>query len=311
MTVAVWTFSESARTADEVAAAGNEIANAAGGASVALELNEPRAQPNLAGKRLILKGKPGPLNSPELAAEAIFRAARAKSPSVVLIAATRKGREVAATLAAKLGAGCISEAYNLSISGNNLTAERGVYAGKIVAKVAAPLPCVATVKIGTYKAVSSSPSDTEEMDLGEFTPRVKVLRTEKREEGKVDLKSAKVIVSAGRGVKKKEDLPLLEGLANSLGGALGCSRPLSSDLGWLPEEHHIGLTGVSVGPELYLAVGISGQLQHIAGIKDSKVIAAINTDKEAPIFQASDYGVVGDLYQVIPALQKLLTERRR
>ena len=99
---------------------------------------------------------------------------------------------------------------------------------------------------------------------------------------------------------------MLEQLAKVMGGAVGCSRPLSSDLGWLGEEHHIGLTGAYVHPNLYVAAGISGQLQHIAGIKDSKIIVAINKDKQAPIFQVADYGIVGDLYQVIPAMLKHL-----
>jgi electron transfer flavoprotein alpha subunit len=263
-----------------------------------------------AGKKLLLKVRPGNPNSSDLAAEAIFRATKALNPSVILVGATRQGREVAAKVAAKLGAGCISEAFGLSFSGNTLTANRSVYAGKIVARMAASFPCVATVKLGAYEPLTDSSSTTEEFDAGEISPKLKIIQTNQKEASKVDLKSAKTIVSAGRGIKKKEDIQMLEELAGMLGGALGCSRPLSSDLGWLPEEHHIGLTGVSVSPDLYLAVGISGQLQHVAGIKDSKIIAAINSDREAPIFQASDYGVVGDLYQVVPALKNLLRAKR-
>lgn len=310
MSITVWAYSESESAANEVAAAGTELADSVGGTSVVLEIGEPRTEVQSRGKKLVLKGRPGPPSSPELASEAIFRAAKAQSPSVILVAATRNGREVAARLGAKLGAGCISEVRNLSVSGNSLTGERDVYAGKITARMAAPIPCVATVKLGAYEPLKGSGSSIEELDLGEFSSKVKILQTNKKESGRVDLKSAKIIVSVGRGVKKKEDIAMAEKLAELLGGALGCSRPLSSDLGWLPEEHHIGLTGISVSPDLYLAVGISGQLQHIAGIRDSKVIAAINTDKDAPIFQASDYGIVGDLYQVVPALQKLLSGRR-
>ena len=171
-------------------------------------------------------------------------------------------------------------------------------------------PAVATVKVGYYPRTASAPGATTEVDVGQVQPRVRVVSRERKAAGAVDLKAAKVIVSAGRGVKKKEDLPMLDELAKDMHGALGCSRPLSSDLGWLPEEHHIGLTGISVKPDLYLAVGISGQLQHTAGMKDSKIVAAINTDKDAPIFQAADYGIVGDLYQLVPAIKKALASRR-
>jgi electron transfer flavoprotein alpha subunit len=138
--------------------------------------------------------------------------------------------------------------------------------------------------------------------VGPLSSRVRRVETRPKPKGSVDLRSAEVIVSAGRGFKKKEDLDLARALAAAIGGALGASRPLSSDLGWLGEEYHVGLTGIYVRPRLYVAVGISGQLQHVAGIKDSGLIEAINKDKQAPIFQVADYGIVGDLYQVLPAL---------
>ena len=123
------------------------------------------------------------------------------------------------------------------------------------------------------------------------------------------LKDAEVIVSAGRGFKKKEDLAVIEELARVLNGVVGASRPLTSDLGWLPEERQVGLTGTTVKPKLYFAIGISGQIQHLTGMRDSRVVVAINTDKHAPIFQECDYGVVGDLYAVVPALAKELKAR--
>ena len=306
MTLLVWAYSESEEAANEISAAANQIANAGGGQAVLVEAGAARTGVKAASK-LVLKTTAEPPNLPEVVSEMIHRAALKFKPSVILVGSTRQGREVAGRLAAKMGTGSMSDAFGLKVSGQMLLGSRNVYSGRVLAQMSAPLPCVATVRVGSYAADSAQGSEVQEFDAGDVPAKVRVLRVTKKETGSVDLRKAKTVVSVGRGVKRKEDLPVVEGLAKSLGAALGCSRPLSSDLGWLPEECHIGLTGVSVRPELYLAVGISGQLQHVAGIKDSKVIAAINSDKDAPIFQAADYGVVGDLYLVVPAIQKLLS----
>lgn len=311
MSQEVWAYSESDSVANETLTAANEIANAITGKAVMVEVSEDRAGAATSGKKLVVKSPTLSAKSPELVAEALFRAAKGAGPAVVLVGATKNGREVASRLAVKLARGCLSDVSKLSTDGKTLFGERGEYAGKVQTRVAADIPCIAAVKVGSYSAAAGRGGEVAEAQVGELQGKSRTLSSAKKEVATVDLRAAKIIVSAGRGVKKKEDLALVESLAKTLGGTMGCSRPLSSDLGWLPEEYHVGLTGVNVKPELYLAVGISGQLQHVAGIKDSKVIAAINTDKEAPIFQAADYGIVGDLYQVIPALEKALASRRR
>jgi electron transfer flavoprotein alpha subunit len=308
MSQEVWVYSESEPVANETLSAANEIANALGDKAVMLEISSERAGTVSLGKKLVIKGSATPVQSAEAVAEAIYRASKDSVPAVILVGSTKNGREVAARLAIKLSRGCLSDVSKLSSDGKALFGERGEYAGKVQTRVAADLPCVATVKVGSYPAAEGMAGEVVEAQVGELQAKSKTLRVNKKETAMVDLRAAKVIVSAGRGVKKKEDLGLIDSLARAMGGTMGCSRPLSSDLGWLPEDYHIGLTGVNVKPDLYLAVGISGQLQHVAGMKDSKIIAAINTDKQAPIFQVSDYGIVGDLYQVVPALLKLLTK---
>jgi electron transfer flavoprotein alpha subunit len=139
--------------------------------------------------------------------------------------------------------------------------------------------------------------------------RVKVLERKQDPISDVNVSEADVVLCVGRGLAKQEDLALIEELAESIGGVIGCTRPISEDYSWLPTDRYIGLSGQKVQPKLYIALGSSGQIQHIAGCRDAKTIVAIDKDESAPIWEASDYGIVGDLYEIVPALIQELTKR--
>jgi electron transfer flavoprotein alpha subunit len=232
------------------------------------------------------------------------------TPDLVLIGSTKRGKDVAARLATRVKSGCITDALKLQLEGNNVNSERLVWGGNAIATVLSKGPSVATIPIKAFVAATGSSSpNVVSVEYKRKTRSVSVTGKKEKSKAQVSLKDAQVIVSAGRGFKKKEDLTILEELTRVLNGVLGASRPLTSDLGWLPEERQVGLTGTTVKPKLYVAVGISGQIQHLTGMRDSKVVVAINTDKNAPIFQECDYGIVGDLYAVVPALAKELKTR--
>lgn len=229
-------------------------------------------------------------------------------PEILLIGSTRNGKPLAARLATRLDAGCVPDCTRLSVDENRrLIGERITYGGNAIAKVTfKSSPQIATVPSRAFEKPEKKDRTGQVMKL-DFKieqPKTEVMERKPLEISSVRIEEAQYIVSGGRGLEKKDDIVLLEDLAKVLNGQVGCSRPLVEDRKWFTDW--IGLSGHKVKPKLYIACGVSGVIQHVAGIRDSKIIVAINKDAEAPIFEVADYGVVGDLYQVVPALKDAL-----
>ena len=307
-------YSEDDDILAELATPAAAVAGASGGKSCAVVFGEDKRGvasdvATLGVGQVYLVRADGSLRQyPEAVSEALAELVARHASAVVLIGSTKNGKEVAGRLAVKVDAAAATECSSVSTTEQGILIERLAYSGRVSTRVSLKGKFViACVKARSYHRPAESAAASV-MEVG-FSPseiKVKVIETREKAASAVDLTKAEKIVSVGRGMKKKDDLATIQGLADSLGAAVGCSRPLSADLGWLPEEAHIGLTGVQVKPKLYVAVGISGQLQHLAGVKDAGTIVAINTDKGAPIFANADYGIVGDLYQVVPELTRQL-----
>ncbi|MHB8867562.1 MAG: electron transfer flavoprotein subunit alpha/FixB family protein [Thermoleophilia bacterium] len=237
-------------------------------------------------------------------ADALAQIAKEAGATIVLVASTRRGKELAPRLAQKLGAGCVTDVNSLELRDGDLVAGRYALGGNTVSletlgteiKVLAVMP--KTFEIGTPTA---GVGQVVTPSLSLQPSAVKLVERRAKEGDAVNLEDAERILGVGRGFGKREDMELAEQLTAALGAELSCTKGLS-DFGWLGEDRIIGLSGAKTKPDLYVAVGISGQIQHTVGISSAKLIAAVNTDKDAPIFQLADYGIVGDLYEVVPAL---------
>ena len=234
----------------------------------------------------------------------------ATRPSVVLLGSTRAGAEVAARLAQRRGVASASGCLALGRDpAGDLTVERLVLGGKFVARqVLRRAPRIAAVQPKRFEPL---PAARRSGEIREFPVRlpcspVTVTGRRRPERAQTDIGKADIIVAAGRGVRSTEDLALLESLARALGGELASSRPLV-DMDWLPRDRLVGISGRLVRPKVYLACGISGQAEHIAGMRGARVVVAVNTDPQAPIFQEADYCLVGDLYEIVPALTRAAT----
>lgn len=236
--------------------------------------------------------------------------ARQKNPDIFLISATPRGKEMAARIAARLGVGLGSECTSLRLDENkSLVMERLMFGGAAIQTVVClTRPQMATIPPRTFEP--AVPLDNREGEIIELPAppagKARVLERKPRVYESVNITEAKVVVAIGRGVEKQEDIGLIQELANAAGGELGCTRPIAEELHWLPENRYLGISGQKIKPDLYIGVGVSGQIQHISGIRDAKVICAINKDDNAPIFEAADYGIVGDLYTVVPQLTREL-----
>ena len=246
---------------------------------------------------------------------AVAAAAKATGAKLVLMGASSIGKDLAPRVAALLGVGLASDCTALEASGGKLVARRPVMAGKAFEKLAfTRSPAMATLRPKVFPAPAPEAGKLAGVEPLAFewdasAPRAVVTGTTGETGGKPDLTESEIIVSGGRGMKGPENFVLIEKLADALGATVGASRAVV-DAGWRPHGDQVGQTGKTVSPKLYVAVGISGAIQHLAGMSSSRCIVAINKDADAPIFKVADYGLVGDLFEVVPALTEAVRKFR-
>ena len=236
------------------------------------------------------------------------------SYGAIVFAATATGKDLAPRVAAKLGVGLAADVIDLSREGGGVVATRPVYAGKVIQKVRlGATPAIVSVRPNTFAPHSRTDgraATAETVSVPAFEARVRVTGIKAPDRAALDVTEAPIVVSGGRGLKDPTNFQLLEQLAEALGNtAVGASRAVV-DAGWREHGAQVGQTGKTVSPGLYIAVGISGAIQHLAGMRTAKTIVAINRDKDAPIFKVADYGIVGDLFEVVPRLTEEIRKMR-
>lgn len=324
MSVLVWieqTQSGPLANSWEVLGAGRTVADSLGAPLVAAVIGSDTAAAAEAartyGADSVLTLSSPALDSYRLSgyAAALQKAVAEAGATVVLAAATTRGRELTATVACNLGAGLAPDAVDLRVEGGKLVAVRSIYSNNILTDVTFTSPVqVASVRARSFPLPEAGAprGEVKAVDAGVDAGSVKeqVVEVKSSDSGEISLTDASKIVSGGRGVAQdpEKGFKLVADLASTLGAAVGASRA-AVDAGYVPYKYQVGQTGKTVKPDLYIAAGISGAIQHLAGMGGSKVIVAINKDKEAPIFEKATYGVVGDLYEILPALTAELKKR--
>jgi len=233
---------------------------------------------------------------------AIVEKIKERKPEIVLVEATKNGRLTAAAIAAAMDTSVLTDATELKIEDGVVVSKRMVYGGAAFKTEKASGTAVACVGAGAFDADGSIA--TEVIAVKAASAGIRFVENRPKETQSVNLAAAKVIVGVGRGFGKAENVQLAQELAAAVGGEVGCSRPVAEEEKWLPKEVYIGVSGAMIKPDVYIGCGISGQIQHMVGINQAKVIVAVNKDKNASIFKQCDYGIVGDLNTILPALTK-------
>ena len=303
------------KAAYEVTQTGRKIASQLGADLVTLIIGDkigPLAQelaPYGAGRVLLAEDPRLRFYSSTAYSRMVAEVARKENAAVVFLTGTQMGKDLSARVSAKLEAGLAADCVALKVDGGEIIASRPVYAGKslVDVKVLSPVK-IFTLRPNVFTAAPSNGGSvtTEQVPLSLTDADFVVHATGvKVNAGRPDVTEAGIIVSGGRGLKGPENFHLVEELADTLGAAVGASRAVV-DAGWRPHDEQVGQTGKTVSPTLYVACGISGAIQHLAGMSSSKYIVAINKDKDAPIFQIADYGIVGDVFEILPALNSEL-----
>jgi electron transfer flavoprotein alpha subunit len=254
-------------------------------------------------------------HSPEVATATAAERIKSGGYRAAIFSTSAQGRDLAPRVAARLGVSVVTDVLSLEIEGDTVVVRHPMNIGKVIATLAiSGAPAVIAMRPNVISPAQNAKAGRVENAQPAVDPastRVKVIETRKGGGGKLDLAEAPVVIAGGRGLKAAENFKLVEDLASAFGNAaVGATRAVTDD-GWRPHSDQIGQTGRLVSPELYIAVGISGAVQHLAGMRTSKTIVAVNKDKDAPIFKVADYGIVGDVFEVIPALTEAVREAKK
>jgi electron transfer flavoprotein alpha subunit len=309
----IWIYSEDNGIARQLLTAGQQLKAAMDQPLGVITLDSKEQQKLIAAGADIVCVLQGENVWPESFAKAVADIIGKEQASVLLVGGTLRGKDVAAKVAATLTAGLVTDALTVKYANNRIETTRLLYGGLAIKEEAVTLPALVTIPPRTYAepetVVDDRQGEVRTIVVDNADARIAVSNVCPIVRQGADIATANKIVCVGRGLGKQEDLESVEKLAAVIGAEIACTRGVSEDYHWLPNERYIGISGQKVKPQLYIGMGISGQVQHVVGIRDSKIIVAIDTNEKAPIFAAADYGIVGDLYEVLPLLTEALTKK--